>query len=147
MPTWIAALKEWNAGKGTWCIPRKGTEGHAEVVAIMKGGPKKDDRPYAKAPGVASAIGKLREVEAATRERNVGRKASAKKPSRVKDVGSWLGELLFGLMEEGVPVKGIVAAVVRKAEAAGITNDALLGAIPDIDMPVRLNKALRAALA
>ena len=35
------------------------------------------ERPYAKAPGVASAIGKLRDVEAATRARNVGRKEAA----------------------------------------------------------------------
>ena len=33
--SWITGLKEWNAGKGTWCVPKKGTTGHAEVMAII----------------------------------------------------------------------------------------------------------------
>jgi hypothetical protein len=37
MPSsWILALKEYNAKKGTWCMPRKGTAEHAEVKAIME---------------------------------------------------------------------------------------------------------------
>ena len=32
---WVDALKIWNQGKGTWCIPKKGTAAHAEVLAIM----------------------------------------------------------------------------------------------------------------
>ena len=31
---WIEALKIYNAGK-TWCVPRKGTPEHAEVMRIM----------------------------------------------------------------------------------------------------------------
>lgn len=34
--SWVSALKEWNAGKGTWCIPKKGTDAHAEVLAIIQ---------------------------------------------------------------------------------------------------------------
>lgn len=33
---WIEALKQWNADKDTWCIPRKGTKEFLEVMAIMK---------------------------------------------------------------------------------------------------------------
>lgn len=35
---WTDALKIWNEGKGTWCIPRKGTEAHSEVMKIVNGG-------------------------------------------------------------------------------------------------------------
>lgn len=34
--TWIQALKIWNKGKKKkWTIPKKGTQGHKEVKAIM----------------------------------------------------------------------------------------------------------------
>ena len=33
---WIEALKI-NAGKGEWCIPRKGSREHKEVLSIMQG--------------------------------------------------------------------------------------------------------------
>jgi len=32
---WIEALKEWNKGKGTWCLPRKGTDEYEDVIDIM----------------------------------------------------------------------------------------------------------------
>lgn len=32
--SWITALKEWNEGKPAWCIPRKGTDLHKEVLAL-----------------------------------------------------------------------------------------------------------------
>lgn len=34
--SWVSALKEWNSGKGTWCIPKKGTTEHGEVLAIIE---------------------------------------------------------------------------------------------------------------
>ena len=34
---WIEALKKFNAGKGEWCIPRKGSREHKEVLIIMQG--------------------------------------------------------------------------------------------------------------
>ena len=41
--SWIAALSRWNAGKGVWCTPRKGTPEHTQVKAIqtsmMRNGP------------------------------------------------------------------------------------------------------------
>jgi hypothetical protein len=37
---WTDALKIWNEGKGTWCVPKKGTEAHAEVMKIVNGGKK-----------------------------------------------------------------------------------------------------------
>jgi hypothetical protein len=41
--SWLSGLKEWNAGKGTWCIPKKGTQGHVEVMAIINS--KKSVKP------------------------------------------------------------------------------------------------------
>lgn len=35
---WTDALKIWNEGKGTWCVPKKGTDAHAEVMKIVNGG-------------------------------------------------------------------------------------------------------------
>ena len=41
--SWIAALSRWNAGKGVWCTPRKGTPEHAQVkaiqISVMRKGP------------------------------------------------------------------------------------------------------------
>ena len=34
---WMEALKKFNAGKGEWCVPKKGTLEHAEVISIMQG--------------------------------------------------------------------------------------------------------------
>ncbi len=34
---WIEDLKKFNAGKGEWCVPRKGTREHKEVLSIMQG--------------------------------------------------------------------------------------------------------------
>ena len=34
---WTDALKIWNEGKGTWCVPKKGTDAHAEVMNIVNG--------------------------------------------------------------------------------------------------------------
>jgi len=36
MPSvWISALKEYNEKKGMWCLPKKGSAEHAEVMKIM----------------------------------------------------------------------------------------------------------------
>ena len=43
------ALKKYNAGKPAWCLPRKGTELHAEVLRIMNA-PKKPVRKLRKPP-------------------------------------------------------------------------------------------------
>lgn len=37
--TWIEALKKFNAGKKTWCIPKKGSSDYKEVIKLM-GAPK-----------------------------------------------------------------------------------------------------------
>jgi hypothetical protein len=33
---WITALKKFNEGKGTWCLPKKGTKEYDEVRALME---------------------------------------------------------------------------------------------------------------
>ena len=35
--TWLQALKAHNRGKGTFCIPRRGSVEHAHVRAMMRG--------------------------------------------------------------------------------------------------------------
>lgn len=37
MLTWIVALKVFNAGSPSWCVPRKGTPSHATVEKIRRG--------------------------------------------------------------------------------------------------------------
>jgi hypothetical protein len=44
---WVDALKQWNAGSGKWCIPRKGTEDYDAVRTIM--GPKAEKEKKVKA--------------------------------------------------------------------------------------------------
>ena len=34
---WSEALKKFNAGKGEWCVPKKGTQEHKEVLSIVQG--------------------------------------------------------------------------------------------------------------
>lgn len=37
MPTWIEALKKWNASRsGAWCVPKKGTKDYDAVKRLMK---------------------------------------------------------------------------------------------------------------
>ena len=37
MNKWIVALKQWNEGKNKWCVPRKGSSGHKEVMDLVAG--------------------------------------------------------------------------------------------------------------
>lgn len=41
---WIDALKRWNAGSPSWCIPRKGTAGYDSIMRIRRGEPEKSVR-------------------------------------------------------------------------------------------------------
>ena len=56
MTTYAEALKKWNEGKSKWCMPKKGSEEHAQVLAIKEGKsvPKIDEeckcQPETKAP-------------------------------------------------------------------------------------------------
>ena len=38
---YFEAVKRWNLGGTSWCIPRKGTAGYETVMAIRRGEPKK----------------------------------------------------------------------------------------------------------
>jgi len=42
---WITALKKFNKGKGTWCLPKKGTKEYDEVRALMVAKPKEESAP------------------------------------------------------------------------------------------------------
>jgi hypothetical protein len=39
MTTYAEALKKWNEGKSKWCMPKKGSAEHAQVLAIKEGKP------------------------------------------------------------------------------------------------------------
>ena len=41
---WIDALRQWNAGSPSWCIPRKGTPAYDSIMRIRKGEPEKSVR-------------------------------------------------------------------------------------------------------
>ena len=45
---WITALKKFNEGKGTWCLPKKGTKEYDEVRALMVAKPKEESAPAKK---------------------------------------------------------------------------------------------------
>lgn len=61
---WIEALKEWNKGNDKWCIPRKGSDAHMAVRAIMGEKPKAD-APKKKGPKIApKAEPKVKEPKA-----------------------------------------------------------------------------------
>ena len=45
---WITALKKFNEGKGTWCLPKKGTKEYDEVRALMVAKPSKAESAPAK---------------------------------------------------------------------------------------------------
>lgn len=47
---WIIALKKWNTGKETWCLPRKGSKAYDEVRALMPEKKLKASAPPEKAP-------------------------------------------------------------------------------------------------
>lgn len=58
---WITALKKFNEGKGTWCLPKKGTKEYDEVRALMvskpskeapKEAPKEEPAPPKKKPSI-----------------------------------------------------------------------------------------------
>jgi len=49
--TWMQALKKWNSeSSGTWCVPRKGSNEHAQVKALMAGEEKKEKPKKPKKP-------------------------------------------------------------------------------------------------
>ena len=50
MPSWIEALKTWNKGHSSWCIPRKDTPEYAEVRKIMNTGKQVEKTPDKKNP-------------------------------------------------------------------------------------------------
>lgn len=51
---WIIALKKWNEGKETWCLPRKGSKAYDEVRALMPEKKLKASAEPEKAPEPAS---------------------------------------------------------------------------------------------
>lgn len=61
--SWIAALSRWNAGKGVWCTPRKGTPEHAQVKAIQSSMMRKGPPPRPKSAAGMSGAGLLGRID------------------------------------------------------------------------------------
>jgi len=57
MTRWTDALKKWNAehNPGKWCVPRKGSDGHAQVLKLMGPAPPKKGKAAAKPDAVDRA--------------------------------------------------------------------------------------------
>jgi hypothetical protein len=53
---WITALKKWNEGKETWCLPKKGSKAYDEVRALMPEKKLKASAEPEKAPAPAPAM-------------------------------------------------------------------------------------------
>jgi hypothetical protein len=69
---WTDALKIWNQGKGTWCIPKKGTEDHAEVMKIVNAGmPAKAKRNAVAKVKASCECGKKSSCECGKQDRKV----------------------------------------------------------------------------
>jgi hypothetical protein len=60
---WIAALSRWNAGKGVWCTPRKGTAEYAQVRAIQDRMTRKGAPPRPKSAQGMSGAGLLGRID------------------------------------------------------------------------------------
>jgi hypothetical protein len=79
MSVWISALKEYNDKKGMWCMPKKGTAEHAEVMKIMdkmKG--SKTEKPVAEKPVKTSKVKAEPVAVAKTSKAKVEAKVEAK---------------------------------------------------------------------
>ena len=145
MPSpWILALKKYNEGQGTWCLPKKGYSEHAEVMKIMAGmkGSKGDDltpkKKCAKKKGedckcdVKPAPAKKAAVAAATPEeiaaeqerlRKVYRERAIKmaeeKAKRAKKAEPKKKQQAEGkLMEKHNALERVVVALVREVKTA-----------------------------
>jgi hypothetical protein len=68
MPTWIEALREFNSSRESWCVPKKGTPEHAEVMGLM-GSPAKDSKKMA--PKVRAPKATAEATEAPKKQRKV----------------------------------------------------------------------------
>jgi hypothetical protein len=87
---WVEALKIWNDTKDTWCIPKKGSKGYDEVMAIMMG---KEEKPCPPCPKPRKA-----------KSRSPSPKPKPKKRVKVeKDLD--LDDLLEGMEDVDVPKK------------------------------------------
>ena len=89
----------------------------AAAPARPAAAPKKDDRPFAKAPGVASAIDKLRAVEAATQRRNTMRQVEAL-DKEITRLTALKGELEAALARPAAAAAAAAAASARAREDA-----------------------------
>ena len=85
---WIDAVRKWNDehNKGLWCMPRKGTKEHAQVMAILNAGKLKAAEPAAAAPKMdAPKKFQFRKPAEKARLAEIGKKVSdISKKERVK---------------------------------------------------------------
>jgi hypothetical protein len=81
---WVEALKIWNDSKDTWCIPKKGTKGYDEVIAIMNG--KKEPCPPCPKPRKAASRSPSPEPKKAPKKKRAPRKKVEEEMEEVDDV-------------------------------------------------------------
>jgi hypothetical protein len=78
MTTYAEALKKWNEGKSKWCMPKKGSDEHAQVLAIKEGKPvPKIDEEECKCPPP-----KAKAEEPTPRQKAEPQKAKVEEPSK-----------------------------------------------------------------
>ena len=57
---WLEALKTWNASKGgSWCVPKKGSPEHQEVLKIMRGEVTPTEKKKVIKPKIKALISQL----------------------------------------------------------------------------------------
>ena len=76
---WLDALKKWNSGKDMWCMPKRGTPEHAEVVALME--KKKPKTAAPKEVGASRAeIDSLKAILKSRMEEHKAKQAASSAP-------------------------------------------------------------------
>jgi hypothetical protein len=73
--SWVAAVKEWNAGRESWSLPKKGTSEYEQVRKIQ-------DRIKESAPAPAPKKAKESEEKAPRRSRKVVESEDTDRPKR-----------------------------------------------------------------
>jgi len=107
---WVDALKVYNTGK-TWCVPRKGSPEHAEVMKIM--GKSKVESPAAPVAAAKMSVSKAEAVKQI--------KAHKEKEEKVSSMAAKVKERKAMRLLKAL----VVARRVKKAAKASVTPSAI----------------------
>ena len=108
--SWIKALKIYNRNKPVWCIPRKGTEEHAQVKAIMEN-LKQQPKPKPKKKIIKKKVIKKKVIKKPTPKA----KPTPKKLTDAERLSNFKKEL-FAIIRQDRSVMRDIFAIYGRAE-------------------------------